>query len=349
MFHLIVLACTESGTCAERWLPQGDAPQVTVCEAGAQAVAQPWLAAHAMQGRGQRCVATDALPAAELTPLAPGVWVHHGAPGTAGPENGGRIANSAAIIGPRGVGVIDTGGTRAEAEALLAAIRRLTPLPVTTAVLTHAHPDHSLGAELFGEAGAQIIANANLPASLAARRQAWQDGYRTTLGEAAWHGSAFAAPDKLLAAPETIDFGGDTLTLTPQPTAHSDADMTAWHGTSGTLFAGDLLFRGTTPVLDGSISGWLKWLGTPPQPLPQHVVPGHGPIAASWTEGIAQTQGYLTALAGAVRGMIASGQSLGAAVPKVIAALRVSEGGLADFEPTTARNAATAFKELEWE
>ncbi|AXC50313.1 quinoprotein relay system zinc metallohydrolase 2 [Paracoccus suum] len=349
MFHLLVMACTVGGTCAERWLPQGDNAQIAACEAGATAVASPWLAAHSMRGEGQRCAPTDTLPTLTLAPVASGVWVHLGAPGTASADNHGEIANSGVVTGPRGVAVIDPGGTRAEAEALLAAIRRLTPLPVTTVVLTHAHPDHSLGAELFHEAGAQVIANAALPASLAARRATWESGYRETLGEAAWHGSAFIAPDKLLAEGEAVGFGGDSLDLTPQPPGHSDADLTAWHGASRTLFTGDLLFRGTTPVLDGSIIGWLAWLGKAPEPPPDHVVPGHGPVAAGWVEGSAETRSYLEALAQTVRAAIAEGRSLSEAIPQVVEAMRPLAADLGDFDATTARDAASAFKELEWE
>lgn len=346
MFHLLVMACTEAQLCAERWLPAFDSPAEATCAA---ADAGPWLAAHAMTTTGQRCVPTEALPAMSLDPVAPGVWVHRGADGTATPANAGRIANIGVVIGPRGAAVIDTGGSRAEAEALMAAVRRLTPLPVTAAILTHVHPDHSLGTGFFHEAGVPIIAHARLPEALAARQETYEVNYRATIGEAAWHGSSFAMPDRTVAAPEDLDIGGTTLRLLPQPTAHTDSDLMVWHADSGTLFAGDIAFRDVTPTLDGSLLGWLGVLGEDPAPALARVVPGHGPLATGWAEATGDTRGYLQALAQAVRAAIAANRPLSAAIPAITEALRPAEGRLADFDDTTRRDAAAAFKELEWE
>ena len=299
MYHLLVMACTETGLCAERWLPQGDRPEVAACIAAAPAVASEWLAAHGMTAGAPapRCVPTEALPALPMQAVAPGVLVHIGAIATAGPQNGGAIANLGIIEGPSGSVLVETGGNRAEAEALLAAALRLGK-PVALAVVTHVHPDHSLGSELMHEAGVPMIGHARLPDALAARRETYATNYRQTIGEAAWHGSGFAPPDRTIAAPETVEAGGLSLVLTPlRQAAHSDSDLTVWHPASGTLFTGDLAFRGLTPTLDGSVVGWLDWLDSPQ--APRVLVPGHGPVAASWAEGTQTARDYLAALAAA--------------------------------------------------
>lgn len=349
MFHLLVLACIAEALCAERWLPAADAPDRPACEAAAPEVLTAWLASHAMTADRFRCVETAMLPALPLQELAPGVFVHLGPPELASRDNGGRIANLGVIIGPGGVAVIDTGGSRAEGEALLAAIRRRSALPVEIAIVTHMHPDHSLGAEVFHEAGARIIGHARLADALAARAGIYATTYRDTVGAAAFHGSRFVLPDETVAAPVEVDFGGDRVRLLPAPTAHTDNDLAVWHGGSATLFTGDLLFRDLTPVLDGSIGGWLGWLETDPAPLPRRIVPGHGPVAATWPEANGPTRAYLDALATAVRHALADDLSLSEAVPAVAAALAPLSPGWADFEDTTRRNAAAAFKELEWE
>jgi len=349
MFHLIVMACMAQGPCDERWLPAGDMATEVACDAGAAAVAEPWLAAHDMTGKGARCIVTAALPALALTEIAPGVLVHAGVVAAAAPENGGRIANLSVVDGGTAVAVVDPGGSRAEGEALLAAIRKRTGAPVTAVVLTHVHPDHILGAEVFREAGATIIANARLADALAARVDAYSGNYRNVIGDTAWHGSAFVAPDRGLSAREDLTVGGTSLRLQPVPTAHTDSDLTVWHADSGTLFTGDLVFRGLTPVLDGSLKGWLDWLGATPAPLPRHIVPGHGPVAEDWTLATEGVRDYLAALADAARAAIAEGVGLGEAVPAILRTMAPQAGGWADFEATTRRDAAAAFKELEWE
>lgn len=348
MLHLLVMACTAQLVCAERWLPAADADSRAACEAAAPPVLTPWLLAHGLHARSFRCVPTAALPAVTLEEVAPGVLVHRGAPGLADQGNGGRIANLSVVIGATGIAVIDPGGSRAEGEALLAAIRQRSALPVTIAVLTHVHPDHSLGAEVFREAGARLLAHDRFAQALAARLDTYATNYRDIIGTSAFHGSRFAYPDESISASTEVAFGGDRLRLMPARTAHTDNDLAVWHAASGTLFTGDLAFRGLTPVIDGSITGWLDWLGTDPA-QPVRLVPGHGPVAAGWTEGTGQTHGYLDALAAAVRHALSEDLSLSEAIPSVVEAMRPKAAGLDAFDETTRRNAAAAFKELEWE
>ncbi|MCV2447137.1 quinoprotein relay system zinc metallohydrolase 2 [Paracoccus sp. DMF] len=353
MFHLILSAClaAQPGVCEGRLLPAGDAPAREACEAGAAAIARDWLARHPDLTPGEggtRCVETAELPALSMQEIAAGVHLHQGAMDQLSPQNRGRIANSGFIVGDT-VAVIDSGGSRAEGEALYAAIRQVTDLPVSHLILTHMHPDHILGAEVFAEAGATVVADARLPQAVALRAEAWVISVPRQIGAGNFAGTRIAAVDHPVTAPETISLGGRDLRLVPVPPAHTDSDLTVLDQDSGTLFAGDLVFLGLTPSLDGSLAGWLGWLDTPPDPAPARIVPGHGPVTELWEDATAPERQYLTALRDAARQAIGRGLALSAAIPAIVQAMRPFSEGWADFQAVTARNAATAFAELEWE
>ena len=129
------------------------------------------------------------------------------------------------------------------------------------------------------------------------------------------------------------------------PTAHSDNDLTVLDEQTRTLFAGDLVFLGHTPVLDGSIRGWLiaiDELGTLPA---LRLVPGHGPVS-EWPAALADERRYLETLATDVRALVASGKPITVAADTAAASER-SRWEL--FDDFNARNATAAFSEIEWE
>ena len=98
-----------------------------------------------------------------------------------------------------------------------------------------------------------------------------------------------------------------------------------------------------------SLRGWLGWTETPPQPTPARIVPGHGPVSDDWDAAVTPTRHYLTALRDATRAALARGLALSTAIPAITLAMKPVSEGWADFQAVTARNAATAFAELEWE
>ena len=351
MFVTILTACLVAApdVCAPRLLPAGIAADQASCAALGDSVSAAWLAAHpGLTGQGWRCASVKETDALALSELAPGVLVHRGHDGPLSPANRGAIANLGVVIGNRRVAVIDPGGSREQGEALLAAIRRRTDLPIGPVILTHVHPDHIAGAEVMAEAGGEIIADHRLPDALAARRETWMDSIPAQIGADAWAGTVLVPPARVIAGETVLDLGGTTLVLTPVPTAHTDTDLTVRDTRSGTLFTGDLVFRRLTPVVDGSLKGWLAWLAAPPHDAAR-VVPGHGPVAGSLAEAAADQTAYLGALRDAVRGALDSGQGLSAAVPEVAAALAPLAPAWADFDATTARNAAAAYAEMEWD
>jgi glyoxylase-like metal-dependent hydrolase (beta-lactamase superfamily II) len=76
------------------------------------------------------------------------------------------------------------------------------------------------------------------------------------------------------------------------------------------------------------------------------VVPGHGGTTAPWPQALDDERHYLTVLAQDARRLIAAGTSLARAVPEIG---RSEQHRWQLFDNYNARNATTAFSELEWE
>jgi glyoxylase-like metal-dependent hydrolase (beta-lactamase superfamily II) len=89
-------------------------------------------------------------PMLTMKQLKPDVWV----------GLGGAGGNSTIIIGKTGVIVVDAKQTEPGAKDLLAEIAKITPKPVTTAIITHSDGDHVNGLVAFPP-GIKIIAHAN--------------------------------------------------------------------------------------------------------------------------------------------------------------------------------------------
>lgn len=352
VYHLILEVClaASAAQCGQILLPRGDSADLQGCRAQAAQVAADWLADRPdLTGAAPECRANADLPAAGLEPLAPGIFIHFGRSAQMEDSPDGRIANLGVVIGRDGVAVIDAGVSRAEGQDLHVAIRRLTDLPIRHLILTHMHPDHVMGAEVMAEAGARITAHHALPQSLQARADSYLHSLRDLYPAPEWIGTRIALPDRLVSDRDRIDLGDRHLDLQAWPTAHTDSDLTVRDSATGALFTGDLIFRDLTPVVDGSLQGWLDWMAGDPAAGAGLIIPGHGPAATSWAEAATPQQDFLTALAARTRSAIAEGLPLSQAVPAIAEAMQPLAGSWNSFPATVARNATVVYKELEWE
>jgi glyoxylase-like metal-dependent hydrolase (beta-lactamase superfamily II) len=143
-----------------------------------------------------------------------------------------------------------------------------------------------------------------------------------------------------------LDLGGRTIELRAWPPAHTDCDLTVYDPQTRTLFAGDLVFVGHLPIIDGSVKSWLVDLGALAEIPALRVVPGHGPLTAPWPAAVEAERAYFERLTGDVRSAIAKGESLSQAA---------KEAGQSErdkwrlFDDYNARNATAAFAEYEWD
>lgn len=287
------------------------------------------------------------LQAADLSKeIVPGVHVQQGVHEMMDADNRGHIANVGWIVGEEAVAVVDTGSTAKQGRALRAAIRDVTELPIRYVIATHVHPDHLFGHAAFLDDRPTFVGHRKLPAALDQRGRFYLDNLMESLGELA-EGTEIVMPDLLVDDVMEIDLGNRRLTLQAHPTAHTDNDLTVLDQTSGTLFAGDLLFMERCPVVDGSLIGWVEVMSTLIEIGAKTVVPGHGPAHASIPGAFEPQTRYLTTLRDSVRAYIADSGLLENAVRAL--PLENEKNQWALFEETHARNINAAYVELEWE
>ncbi len=281
--------------------------------------------------------------AAEVTEVAPGLFVRVGVHEVATAANRNAICNIGFAIGRESVAVIDPGGSLADGQALREAIRARTPLPIRYVIVTHIHPDHILGSPAFAGDRPEFIGHAALPQFVAERGEFYRKGMHDLLGG---EGGAAAKLDRTVSTTATIDLGGRPLEIQAHGRGHSGADLTVMDPATGTLWAADLLFVTRIPSLDGSLTGWLKELAELKKIKAARAVPGHGPASVPWPDAAADEERYLQTLAADVRAVLKRGGDIEEAA-KVAA--QSERGRWLLFDDYNAHNAAQAVHELEWE
>lgn len=196
------------------------------------------------------------------------------------------LNNAGCIVGAQTATVIDSTGTEARARAFHAAIRAVTPLPVTALVNTHSHGDHTHGNFMFADSA--------IVASERCRREIIASG---TVAHALFPMVDFG---DCPVTPPTITFD-ERLALYVDDLrielifvgpAHTTNDIVAWIPERKLLFSGDVIFNGGTPfALGGSVGGWLEALDRIEALGAESIVPGHGPVCGP--EAISDVRAYL--------------------------------------------------------
>ncbi len=208
------------------------------------------------------------------------------------------------VVGTERALVIDTRGDRAQGAELAAAVRAVTPLPVTV-VYTHAHFDHCFGTSALPSG--PIYAHPGCAAALhdtgEDQRAEWT-GYYREHGDPDTAAALAITPvipptDPVVTA--TLELGGRAVHLSHPGPAHTDHDLTVHVPDAGVLFAGDLVEHGAPPdFTDAHPLTWADALAALPGAAV--VVPGHGdPVDPAF---VADQRAELAAVAGLCRAVL---------------------------------------------
>jgi glyoxylase-like metal-dependent hydrolase (beta-lactamase superfamily II) len=198
------------------------------------------------------------------------------------------VPNIGIILGRNAALIIDTGMGPANGEKVLATAKRLAggrPLILT---LTHFHPEHGFGAQVF-KGAAKIHYNRAQRDELRAKGEGYLGMFKT-FGPgvaAALEGTVLVEPDDVYDEASTaIDLGGRRVELRTWGLAHTVGDQVVWLPQERILFAGDLAEERIFPIFpwfppqDATIDAarWAHILSEVASWNPAIVVPGHGDI-----------------------------------------------------------------------
>ncbi len=276
--------------------------------------------------------------------IAPGIFMRRGADENPSAANLDAIANIGFIVGNDAVLVTETGGSLADGQWLRKIIKEKTQKPIKYVVLSHVHLDHASGAGAFLDDKPVFIGHAKLPEALQARGEYYRQKLIGWLGEA--NVGPVVMPTHTVAAKDAIDLGGRVITFHAHGPAHTTSDLSMVDSGSGLLLPADLLFVDRCPVLDGSLTGWLKEIDALKAMNIPKAVPGHGPLTVDFNDASAALVRYLTVLRDGVRAEIKTNGSIEHAISTVG---QSEKGNWKLFGDYNARNVTEAYKELEWE
>jgi cyclase len=223
------------------------------------------------------------------------------------PDGGWGWSNAGLIVGDGQSLLVDTlfdlQLTAAMLDAMSAAV---VGAPIDTVVNTHANGDHCYGnAEVVRRRPeVDIVASTATahempevpPAMLAALNQApgeIGELFRSFFGEFHFDGIELALPTQTFDQRLELDVGGRRVELIEVGPAHTAGDTIVHVPDARTVYTGDILFIGGTPIVwAGPLSNWVAACDLMLDLDVDTVVPGHGPLTD--TVGIVAVRDYLS-------------------------------------------------------
>jgi glyoxylase-like metal-dependent hydrolase (beta-lactamase superfamily II) len=197
------------------------------------------------------------------------------------------VPNIGVIGGEEAVLVVDTAMGPANGTRVLAAAKEKAqgrPLRLT---ITHFHPEHGFGAQVFRDE-ATIVYNRAQRDELHDKGAGYVDLFRTfgPAVEEALEGVELVDPHEVYDEELELDLGGRTVLLRTWGVAHTRSDQVVFLPEERILFTGDLVEERIFPIYpyfppdDADVDGnrWIDVLRRLEELDPVIVVPGHGAI-----------------------------------------------------------------------
>ena len=226
------------------------------------------------------------------------------------PDGGWGWSNAGLVVGDGASLLVDTlFDLRLTREMLEAMAPVRAAAPIATVVNTHANGDHCYGNQLVGgtqiaaEIRAEIVASTATaqemgevsPAMLAGLNAAAGevgDMFRGFFGAFDFTGIELTRPTRTFDGELELEVGGRAVTLLEVGPAHTRGDTLVYVPEARTVYTGDILFIGGTPIVwAGPLANWIAACDRMLAMDVATVVPGHGPVTDK--RGVAAVRDYL--------------------------------------------------------
>ncbi len=273
------------------------------------------------------------------------------------PDGSWGWSNAGLVMGDGVSLLVDTLFDLKLTAEMLAAMQPVTRVsPIGTLVNTHANGDHCYGNELVE--GAEIIASAATahemnevpPAMLAALNKA--DGevgelFRHFFGAFEFDGINVSMPTRTFEGRLEVDVAGRMVELIEVGPAHTRGDTIVYVPDARTVYTGDILFIGGTPIVwAGPLGNWVAACDLMLGMDVDTVVPGHGPITDK--AGIVAVRDYLAFVDAEATARHAAGVDAWEAARQIAAEIGANEDfrGWSEFGRISV-NVDTAYRSLD--
>lgn len=219
------------------------------------------------------------------------------------PDGGWGWSNAGLVVGDGTSLLVDTlfdlKLTQRMLDSMATAVRAA---PISTVVNTHANGDHCYGNQLLKHA--EIIASeatahemAEVPPAMLAALNAADgevgDLFRNFFGSFEFDGIEFTPPTRTFSGHYECEIGGRTVELVEVGPAHTRGDTLVFVPDAKTVYTGDILFIGGTPIVwAGPLTNWIAACDLICASDADVVVPGHGPVTDK--AGVVQVRDYLS-------------------------------------------------------
>ena len=191
----------------------------------------------------------------------------------------GQGGNIGVCVGDDGVFAIDDQFAPLTPR-ILEEIKKLSEKPVRFVINTHWHGDHTGGNENFGEAGAIIVAHANVRKRMSEKQ--FMEAFNRTV-EPSPKG---ALPVVSFEQSITFHWNDETIEVVHVQPAHTDGDSFVHFRSANVLHAGDVFFNGMYPFIDTGTGGNLEGMIRAVERIlarcdgETRIIPGHGSLAS---------------------------------------------------------------------